>query len=159
MRALRSRRSPIACVLLLLYLPACYSWHTGTPTPAQFVETEHPQSVRVTLTDSRIDCGRSVSTSTNWWEGGGAPTPTSPCHESTYQLRNPVVRGDSLVGLVGGSRDTTRTGGYALSDISRVEVKKLSAGKTVALVLVEAVVVVGIIAGAVAFGDAMEMGM
>jgi len=130
MRALRSRRSPIACVLLLLYLPACHSWHTGTPTPAQFVETERPQSVRVTRTDG-----------------------------TTLTVKSPVVRGDSLVGRVGDSQDTTRTV-LALSDISRVQVKQPSTGKTVALVIVVAGVIVGLSVAAVAAGnDAIATGI
>jgi hypothetical protein len=75
MRPVRTRRSGIAYLLLLLYLPACTSWHVGTPTPAQFVETEHPQTVRVTRTDG-----------------------------TTLELKAPVVRGDSLVGTVGRDR-------------------------------------------------------
>jgi hypothetical protein len=72
MRPVRARRSGIAAFLLLLYLPACTSWHVGTPTPAQFVDREHPQAVRVTRAD------------------GG-----------TIELKSPVVRGDSLVGTAG----------------------------------------------------------
>ena len=48
---LRVRRSPLATLLLLVYLPACTSWHVGTPTPSAFVQREHPQRARVTRTD------------------------------------------------------------------------------------------------------------
>jgi hypothetical protein len=69
---MRLRQSRIACLLLLAYLPACTSWHVGTPTPAEFVEREHPQKVRVTRTDG-----------------------------AAIQLMSPLVRDDSLVGTVG----------------------------------------------------------
>jgi len=66
------RRSGIACLLLLAYLPACTSWHVGTPTPAQFVETQHPKRVRVTRSDG-----------------------------TKMELRTPMVQGDSLLGTAG----------------------------------------------------------
>ena len=66
------RRSGIACLLLLAYLPACTSWHVGTPTPAQFVETQHPKMVRVTRSDG-----------------------------TKMELRTPMVQGDSLLGTAG----------------------------------------------------------
>jgi len=71
-RCVRARRPGIACLLLVLHLPACTSWHVGTPTPAQFVEHEHPRKVRVTSADG-----------------------------ATIELVSPVVRGDSLVGTTG----------------------------------------------------------
>lgn len=112
MQPLRAWRSGIACLLLLLYLPACTSWHVGTPTPAQFVETEHPQKVRVTRADS-----------------------------TTIQLQSPVVRGDSLVGTVGG--DSTVS--LALSEVRSVEVKQTSTGKTLLLIGAAVVVVVVVV--------------
>ena len=72
MNRMRVRQSRIACLLLLLYLPACTSWQVGTPAPAEFVEREHPQKVRVTRTDG-----------------------------ATLELKAPAVREDSLVGTVG----------------------------------------------------------
>ena len=66
------RRSGIACLLLLVYLPACTSWQVGTSTPAQFVQTEQPDRVRVTRADG-----------------------------TKMELRSPVVQGDSLVGTAG----------------------------------------------------------
>jgi len=69
MQVVRAHRSVISCLFALVYLPACTSWQVGTPTPAQFVQREHPATVRVTRTD-----GRKVV------------------------LDSPAVRGDSLVG-------------------------------------------------------------
>jgi hypothetical protein len=68
----RRRRPGIACLLLLAYLPACTSWEVGTPTPAQFVEAEHPKAVRVTRSDG-----------------------------TRMEFRTPKVQGDSLVGTAG----------------------------------------------------------
>ena len=100
---LRSRRPTISALLGVLYLTACHSWQVGTPTPAQFVEREHPAQVRVTRTD-----------------------------HSTVTLDSPAVRGDSLVGLLAG-RDSALTTGFPLSNVESVAVKKSSAGKTVLL--------------------------
>ena len=104
----RSRRHVLSCLLLLLYLPACSSWHVGTPTPAQFVEEERPASVRVTRTDG-----------------------------STLNLGSPVVRGDSLVGTSGlglARVDMPRTVSLPLSDVRNVAVQRFSVGKTLLLV-------------------------
>ncbi len=114
---MRARRSPIAALLLLLYLPACTSWHVGAPTPAQFVEREKPERAQVTKTDG-----------------------------STVVLTSPVVRGDSLfgtrsAGLVQG--DTTRLVGLPLSEVRSVAVRKFSTGNT--LLLVGAVVAVAFV--------------
>lgn len=52
MPAFRRIRRTIAALLLVLYLPACY--HYVTPkrtTPQQYIATEQPDQVRVTLTD------------------------------------------------------------------------------------------------------------
>ncbi len=74
---LRLRRSAIAAFLLLVYLPACTSWHIGTPTPAAFLQREQPSRIRVTRTDG-----------------------------TRLMLTGPTVRGDSLMGAAD-NRDTT----------------------------------------------------
>ncbi len=117
MRVLRSRRQAISALLGVLSLSACHSWQVGTPTPAQFVEREHPERVRVTRTDS-----------------------------STVTLDSPAVRGDSLVGLLAGAPaggDSARTTGLPLSNVESVAVKKASAGKT-ALLVTGIVILVGV---------------
>jgi hypothetical protein len=114
MHVLRLRRSVISVLLALLYLTGCYSWQVGAPTPAQFVEREHPESVRVTRTDG-----------------------------STFILESPAVRGDSLVGLAGGrliSEDSTRATSMALRDVTSVAVRETSASK---ILLLTSVIVVG----------------
>jgi len=109
MPLIRVPRATIAWFLLLLYLPACTSWHVGIPTPAEFVETEQPERVRVTRTDG-----------------------------STFMLRSPVVRGDTLVGTVGGGglvrEDTVLTVRLLLSDVRSVAVGRKSAGNTLLVV-------------------------
>jgi len=117
LRVLRSRRSAVSALLGALYLSACHSWQVGTPTPAQFVEREHPAQVRVTHTDG-----------------------------STVMLDAPVVRGDSLVGRPAGtpaSGDSVRTSAVPLSDVTSVAVQESAVGKTVLLTAGIVVVVAG----------------
>lgn len=100
----RLHKPPIGCALLMLHLPACTYWHTGTPTPAQFVEKEHPETIRVTLTDS-----------------------------TTLTVTSPAIQGDSLVGSIGNPRvwrDVPRPVSIALSDVGSVAVQKTDAGRT-----------------------------
>jgi hypothetical protein len=63
-------RRPLACLLLLWYLPACMTWHVSEGVNVkQLIETEHPKIVRLTLTGGsqlflrqpRIVAGDSVS--------------------------------------------------------------------------------------------------
>ncbi len=103
MRAVRSRRSVISCLLAVCNVPACTSWQVGTPTPAQFVEREHPERLLVTRTDS-----------------------------STVTLDSPTVRGDTLVGLLAGA-DSARIVGIPLSDVTSVASREGSTGKTILL--------------------------
>lgn len=105
---LRPRRSAIACLLLLAYVPGCTSWHVGTPTPAQFIQDEQPNRVRVTRVDG-----------------------------STIMLHTPSVQGDSLYGkretLTPRSEPTTEPFTIPLAEIESVAVRKFSAGKTLLL--------------------------
>ncbi|MDH4132590.1 MAG: hypothetical protein OEV95_12380 [Gemmatimonadota bacterium] len=199
MKALRSLRSPIACVLLLLYLPACTSTHfVAAPPPAQLVETARPPSIRVTSTtgstytmaspmvsgDSLVgtigsrDATRTVSLALSeirsasveqpasiTWQVG-TPTPArfvEAEHPSSIRvtradgtiltLKSPVVRGDSLVGAVSSEGPAPSTG-VALSDVTSVVMSKTSAGKT--LLLIVGLVAVPIVAIAIAISVAPE---
>ena len=119
MSTLRTRSSRIACVLMLLYLPACTSWQVGGPTPAQFIEQEKPAQVQVSRTDG-----------------------------STIVIFSPTIRGDSLIGMVsrGPVRDAWTNGiRLPLSDIRTVAVSRSSTGMTVMIVVV-GIIVVGVIA-------------
>lgn len=129
MRLFQSRRSGISSFLGALYLTACTSWHVGTPTPAQFIEREHPAQVRVTRADG-----------------------------STVLLDSPVVRGDSLVGQLAGTptvADSARGAGLPLGDVASVAIREPSAGKTILLTAGIVVGVFGIltIASFVAWGQ------
>ena len=93
--------------MLSLSLAACTYWQAGSPNPAEFISEKQPEKVRVTRADG-----------------------------SKFELRHPTILGDSLVGTVGGGlvpEDILRSLA-TMSDVQRVEVKKTSVGKTVALV-------------------------
>ena len=101
-------RSTLGCLLLLAYLPACSSWQAVGPSPEEFVRTRAPATIRVTRNDS-----------------------------SRVELRAPAVRGDTLVGTVGGglARDNqARQLAVPLSEAHSVAVRRFSAGNTLALV-------------------------
>ena len=107
--SLRTFRSAIGYLLLLTYLPACTSWHVGTPTPAAFVQREQPEHVRVTRVDG-----------------------------SQIMLVGPNVQGDTLYGkretLTARSEPTTEPFSVPLADVQSVAVRRFSAGKTLLLV-------------------------
>ena len=110
--------------------PSAITWQVGTPTPARFVEAEHPHSIRVTRIDGAV-----------------------------LTVNYPLVRGDSLVGAVSvektpttanpltssvsshtwgdtaSSRAAIDTTGVALNDVASVAVTKASGGKTALLVM------------------------
>jgi hypothetical protein len=130
MHPMRERRSGIASLLLLLHLAACTTWHVGTPTPAEFVEREHPQKVRVTRRDG-----------------------------ISLELKSPVVRGDSLVGTAVTIHEAPTTGlapasrdsavsllSIALSDVQSVKVERASPGRSFLAVIAGVIVVIGLVA-------------
>ena len=110
-----TRRPAVSALLCLLYVTACHTWQAGMPTPAQFVEREHPDRVRVTRSDG-----------------------------SMMSLESPVVRGDSLVGRIGGRGDSAQVTSMALRDVTSVEVSKNATVKTVLLTSGIVIVVVGV---------------
>jgi len=94
-------RRPIACTLLLCYLPACTSWHVEKGvSPQQVISAEHPSAVRVTRADGS--------------------------HIVLHQPR--IAAGDSLAGVLDGTPSSV-----AVSDVTQVAVRKVSAGKTIGL--------------------------
>ncbi len=106
--ALPPRRRLIASLLLLTYLPACTSWRVVGPSPAEFLATNTPRTIRVTRSDGVI-----------------------------YYLTAPTVRGDSVFdGLRSGLAevDSTRRFGVPLGDVRSMAVRKFSPGRTAALV-------------------------
>jgi len=105
-------RRPIACTLLLCYLPACTSWHVeNAVSPTQLISTKHPRVVRLT----RADGSRMV-------------------------LDQPrIAVGDSVAGVHNGVQSSV-----AVSDVTQVATPRLSAGKTIGILLGLSVVAVGI---------------
>jgi hypothetical protein len=92
---------PIACALLLWYLPACTSWHVEKGVSLlQLISTEHPPAVRLTRADG-----------------------------SYIVLHQPrMSAGDSLTGVHNGVPSRV-----AVSDVTQVAIRKVSADKTIAL--------------------------
>jgi hypothetical protein len=67
----RRIRRLLAALLLVLYVPACYHWVTPEGmTPQEYIATNHPKQVRITLADS-----------------------------SRLVVLRPTISGDSLVGF------------------------------------------------------------
>jgi hypothetical protein len=117
--AIRPWQRTLSALLLAAYLPACSAWHVGTPTPAQFIEKEHPESVRVTRNDG-----------------------------TTLTLGSPMVRGDSLIGTTTGGLarpEPSATIGIPLADVRQVEVRRTNTTATLLIVGVAliAVIVIG----------------
>lgn len=98
---LRVHRQSLAFTLLVSYLAGCTSWKVGTPTPAAYLEREHPQTVRITRTDG----SRIVLTQTR-------------------------LEHDTIFGLAGGglqAEDSARHQSIPLNEIRLVEVRHSSA--------------------------------
>ena len=102
--------SVVACVVLFMYSSACTSWHVVGLTPAEYLQTHRPHEVLLTRTDS-----------------------------SRMSLRTPVLRGDTLLGTVGGGLtlgDTAHHVTIPLTEVQTMAVRKFSPGKTVGLYLI-----------------------
>lgn len=82
-------------------LNGCHSWYTEEVAPASYIDSQHPAKVRLTLPDS-----------------------------SKLTLKSPAVRGDSIVGAVGGD---SALHAVAASDVRSFEVRRVSMGKSIAL--------------------------
>ena len=109
-------RRPVACALLLWYLPACTSWHVEKGVnPLQLISTAHPKKVRLTRADG-----------------------------SQVVLHQPQIGvGDSVSGVRNGVFSGA-TVSVRVSDVTQVAIRKVSAGQTIALVIAIPVVVAGI---------------
>ena len=94
----------IAALLLAVHLTGCYNWHTPTISPAQIIADEQPAKVRVTQTD------------------GTRLTLDDPT------IQNDSIRGRSGPGIIFSLFAPSSS--VALSDVSTIEVRRLSAGKT-----------------------------
>jgi len=107
MKSAPVRRRIVAWALLFTYLPACTSWRVVGPTPGEYLQTQRPGEIQVTLTDN-----------------------------SQAKLRAPALFGDTLVGTVGGGLvqgDTAHQASIPVGDVRTLEVRKFSIGKTFGL--------------------------
>lgn len=107
LRSIRAHGPSVARLLLLLYLPGCMTWHTGTPTPQAFIAREQPKVVRVTKVDG-----------------------------TTLLLYRPGVVGDSVVGGFRPERgpvDSARLIRLGTAEIQGVATRRLHVGRTVLL--------------------------
>ena len=95
----------VRTILLCLLAAACTSWRTQPLAPERIVSEMHPKRVRVTLTDS-----------------------------SVLMLQHPVIFGDSIVGMVAGTRTAV-----APDRIGRTEVRFQNYWKTFGFVSLYAV--------------------
>ena len=107
------RYRPVAALLLVLHLGACTTWRPVTVNPQQFIEEEQPDRIRV-------------------WQ-----------NERATVLRDPVMDRDTQ-SLLGGVRPdglfTTEPAEIALTDITLIEARRPSNGRTITLAVGVAVV-------------------
>jgi len=122
MQTLHRIRRSVATILLVVFLPACYSWKVVPISPV--VTEQHPPKIRVTTT-------------------GG----------QRMELRTPSVVGDTLWGSR--FQNARRENGTVMpkpeeqvaiprADVLRVEIRKLSTGKTIGLSALGAVVLAAV---------------
>jgi hypothetical protein len=99
----RSRLAPFHTVVLaatLLQATGCSSWHTAPGLDTAALIQDQPSRVRLRLTSGQL-----------------------------VELRQPTVRGDSVLGLVRGE-----TNGVAAADVASTAVRRFSVGRTAARV-------------------------
>ncbi len=115
----RQLQRVIACILLPCYLLACSSWKTLEVSPVQVISEEHPNKVRLTLTDG-----------------------------STVVLEQPVVSGDTLTGVGEGEHVTIPVSDVTDVAVRKKDiVKTVGLGVLVGVVIVGAVFVAACAAG------------
>ena len=113
-----------AAVLLVMTVSGagCQAWHIEGTSPDSLLATR-PGEVRVTYQDG-----------------------------SRVVLADPVLRGDSLFGLVTDTREGEQRVGMRIADIQQVETLRFSAGRTVGLFAGLAALVVATLAVAFVIG-------
>ena len=104
------RLRPIAVLLLCLHLAGCTTWRPVQVPPREFIEAEPPKRVRVHLPD-----------------------------REALSLYAPSVLGDSIAGLTNRHVAASRTL-VAIDDVSQLESRGFSAGKTLLGVSIAAAV-------------------
>lgn len=101
----RARRL-CAVVQLAFFLPACSTWRTQPVAPRELLETQHPRTIRATMTN-----------------------------QSQLTMEGPEIQGDTLYGRVGDlAKDRTRTG-VALVNVKHVATRETDGPKTALAVL------------------------
>jgi hypothetical protein len=108
------RRRARPLLLLLCYASGCTSWQVQQIAPAQLVADRHPSTVRVTRAD-----------------------------HSRLVLQQPAIVADTLVGAEASGRPAGEAR-IAVSDVQRIEVRHVSAGRTIGLALAVPVVALGV---------------
>lgn len=124
LRVAHRRRPALAAltVLVVALQPACYNWHATEVGPAEYLGTERPDVVRLTMADGTV-----------------------------VEIENPRVIGDSIEGVLppqGRGREMAPFPvSVPVSDVRAVEARELSASRTAVAVGVTAVGIVAILVG------------
>ena len=128
-----TRYRSVLLLFLVLNLTACTSWHSvAIPSPAEFIEAEQPDRVRVTMQDG-----------------------------SQLDIEKPFVSGDQLLGKDWRTWEVNRLLGNAddvsvpLADILQLEVRRYDLARSAG---VSGLVVVGLL-GALLYGASQGAGM
>jgi hypothetical protein len=128
-----TRYRSVLLLFLVLNLTACTSWHSvAIPSPAEFIEAEQPDRVRVTMQDG-----------------------------SQLDIEKPFVSGDQLLGKDWRTWEVNRLLGNAddvsvpLVDILQLEVRRYDLARSAG---VSGLVVVGLL-GALLYGASQGAGM
>jgi hypothetical protein len=107
------RRGAIALAAASLLAAGCQSWHPRSgPVPETIAAQHSGGAVRITRRDNGV-----------------------------FEMRNPVIAGDSIVGLVG---DPPRRHAIATADVARVESRRVSGVRTAGLAVGTAVAVLAV---------------
>jgi hypothetical protein len=85
---------------LTVCLTGCHTWRTQTVSRREVVETQHPERIRVSLTN-----------------------------QSELTLEAPEVQGDTLLGQIGQEQDQRRLG-IPLASVERIAIRQADRGKT-----------------------------
>jgi hypothetical protein len=103
-----SKRSFIAVIQLVAFLPACTSWEVQPVSPAELVATQNPAQVRIT-----------------------------PAGGSDVELTRVTIRGDTLYGVLvrDSAEANARPVGFALTEVEKVAIRQYNPGRTALFVV------------------------
>jgi hypothetical protein len=111
------RCRPIGLLLLTLHMAACASWEPAAVSP-QLIQYEEPDQVRLTVANG-----------------------------DRVLVRNPEVRGDSIVGRAAHAYQTDTIVAVAVSEVRHLEVRRFDWGKTGALLVIGLSIVPALVVG------------